>query len=191
MISFGSRNRTSLRALATCTLAVCALSALASPCARADAYILGQTIPKGDIGLTPFLGVGYYDYAELGFAASFLLVPHGFIPPINNSVHAEATIFQDIIGRSATGAIGGRMRWDFHLHPQWSVYAAPGFGVRYGDRNRSGDRYGDHDRDVGAEITGDIGGFFHLNETVSLRAEASAGSWYDHGGLRAGVTFRI
>ena len=179
MIFYGSLDPKSIFARLALTSAACALSV--SSQALAQAFIQGQTIPKGDVGLTPFFGIGFDDYVELGFAASFLVVPHGFIPPINNSVSVEAAIFQDVAGRDRTGFVGGRMRWDFHLHPQWSVYAAPGAGVRFGD----------DDRHTGAEITGDMGGFFHLNDTVSLRGEVGLGDWYDHGGLRAGVTFRL
>lgn len=138
-------------------------------------------IPAGDLQLSPLLGAGYDNFVEVGFVASWLVVPHGFIPPLNNSVHAEAAVFQDVAGRDPTGSVGGRMRWDFHLHPKWTAYGAPGFAIRFGDK----------DRHTGLQITGVVGGFFHMTPKISLRAESDAIVHYDHAGLRGGITFHL
>ena len=158
------------------------LPCLLPAAALAKAFITqGGNIPRGQIYLSPMLGLGFDNFVEAGFAGSYMLVPHGFVPQINNSVHAEGTVFQDLAGRDRTGAFGGRMRWDFHPHPQWSPYAAPGFAFRFGD----------DDRHTGLEVTGVVGGFFHVNESISLRAETDLVGFYDHTGIRGGVAFRL
>lgn len=138
-------------------------------------------IPPGDIQLTPFLGLGFDNFVEVGFVGSWLVVPHGFIPPLNNSIHAEGAVFHDLAGRDPTGFVGGRMRWDFHLHPKWTAYGAPGFGVRFGDA----------DRHTGLQVTGVVGGFFHMSPTLSLRAESDVIMAYRHSGVRGGLTFHL
>ncbi|MCA2959525.1 MAG: hypothetical protein IOD12_04685 [Silvanigrellales bacterium] len=138
-------------------------------------------IPAGRIQLSPFLGLGFNNFVEAGLVGSWLVVSHGFIPALNNSVHAEGAVFQDLAGRHRTGSLGGRMRWDFHLLPNWTAYGAPGFAVRFGDS----------DVHTGPEITGVVGGFFHMSPSLSLRAETDVIGHYGHTGVRGGVTFHL
>jgi hypothetical protein len=184
MTSFGSREaRGRPRAwLILATLAATTHAGNARTMAVAAPFIRqAGNIPKGQTSVSPLAGVGFDNFVELGVAVSFLIVPHGFVPPINNSVHGEAVAFFDVAGRDPTGFVGGRMRWDFHLHPKWSAFGAPGFGVRFGD----------DDRHTGAELTGVVGGFFHIDDAISLRAETDVVHVFDHAGLRGGVTFRF
>jgi hypothetical protein len=170
-----------LRFVGCKALAVIPLALFVGEKAWAKPFIAEGSTPPGDVYLTPMVGVGFDEFLEIGFAGSFLVAREGFIPPVNESVHVEGALFQDVVGEDPTGSIGARMRWDFHFHPKWTVYGAPGVAVRYGDA----------DRGTGLRLTGNVGGFYHLDEGLSLRAESDVVGHGRHFGVRGGVSFKF
>lgn len=138
-------------------------------------------IPKGRFYLTPLLGLTSHNVPELGLLGSFVIVENGFVPPINNSVSLEGGIFQDITDVNPVGSVVARMRWDFHPHPQWTGFVAPETAVYFGK----------HPDFRPFQINLILGGFFHISDTISLRAELDNGLNRFHDALRVGASFRF
>jgi hypothetical protein len=140
-----------------------------------------QSSVFGKTYLSPLLAIGFDDFLSVGGAASYLLEPNGFVSSINNSLHVEGLVLGDLVGDYRVVTLGGRLRWDFHFHPQWTVFGAPGFRV-HSARRKSGSA-------AGAAL--DFGGFYHLNQNWSLRAETSF-IWFDNrSAILAGASYRF
>jgi hypothetical protein len=139
-------------------------------------------VPKGETSVTPMVGIGA-DGAELGVKGGYRLSDNGFVPVINNSVSIEGACFLSEIGDGTMLAIAPLLRWDFHLHPQWTAYASGGLEVRFatgGDRD-------DNRRSSGSRVDIAGGGVWHMNPDFDLRGEVDLA----HDSLRAGVEFRF
>ena len=134
--------------------------------------ILQNGNPQGGaIDVTPYIG----SYALIGFEAGVMggyrILPNGFIPMINNSIAIEGGLHRarwSLLGigenRFAMTADG---RWEFHVHPMWSPYAAVGLGFERhwydGDDSAS--------NDVKPNIK--VGAFLHFNQNIGMRFEFS------------------
>ena len=84
----------------------------------------------------PHLAIAPFDENEVGvgagFTGTFNVAPQGFINRLNDSVGIS-------VGGDWTGNgswhLSGAMQWNFWLSDTWSVFGAPGVGVRFHDSN--------------------------------------------------------
>ena len=141
----------------------------------------GQS-PAGASQASAWIGVGNDSDLLVGGAFAFRVADPGFVPVINNSVFVEAVLFQSVAPNSDHTSLGGRLRWDFHLAKPWSVYAAPGILLSNAESRRGS---------FGGYFSHAWGGFFHINEKVSLRAETGFLNFGFLSGVLAGATFRF
>lgn len=147
-------------------------------------FIKNDAPPAGDMTITPMIGTMRLSGLELGVKASFQPFPHGFIPPINDSVSFEGGLLQGMGNDITRTLFSFSMRWDFHLIPSWTVYAAPGLG--YENIHFRGDKsYRADDSDIGPALS--IGGFFNFAPTQALRLEFDVHEVTQ----RIGYTFRF
>ncbi len=91
---------------------------------------------ENDVSVTPMVGVSGEYGLEGGIKLDVLLADAAFIPTLNNTVFLEGSFFV------AKGGvfIAPELRWDFNLHPQWTVYGEGGLEVNL--RPLHGDRLG-------------------------------------------------
>ncbi len=89
--------------------------------------------PKVEYDVTPYVGIYGLNGPALGVFAAYRVAPNGFIAALNNSVSVEGGLNAgtDCDGSDCQNifTVSAHMRWDFHLHPNWSAYAAPGIEV--------------------------------------------------------------
>ena len=90
--------------------------------------------PAEHITVTPMIGPSAYNDIEIGAKASYRIADHGFIPAINNSVAVEGGVFLGF----RHFVIEPLLRWDFHLHPEWTVYPAVGAAFVLGEFGKDG-----------------------------------------------------
>jgi hypothetical protein len=150
------------------------------------AYVMqpGQGV-GGKFQISPMFGLSTFGDLDLGVVASYRFVDNGFIPFMNNSIFGELSFFHDVVSSYPYGGLGVRMRWDFNLHPRWTAYAAPATEFYFG---RGVEEY---DKGRVYDFVGYVGGFFHVNESISLRSEFVLTGRYRKQGVRAGVTFQL
>lgn len=128
-------------------------------------------------GDQPWLGVGLW-YA-------FPALKQGIIPQINDSLDIEVGGFINMINRNAHGdhtlyagimPLGG-VRWMFHLHPDWSVFATAklGFQVGLGSSAVNGLAGG-----------GSVGAYWRITDLVYLRMETG-----NLGLIQVGLSFTL
>ena len=92
--------------------------------------------PKVEYDVTPYVGTYGLNGPALGVFAAYRVAPNGFIAALNNSVSVEGGLNagSDCDGDDCANVftVSAHMRWDFHLHPNWTAYAAPGVEVGSG-----------------------------------------------------------
>jgi hypothetical protein len=116
--------------------------------------------PHGVVGFGgPFKDKGSFG---AGFRGTFVLVDHGFLPKINDSV--GITFGADLLfGDKGTLFLPVAMQWNFWLTTHWSVFGEPGFAV-------AAKKFEFKD-DVFHPIIM-VGGRYHFSETVALTLRA-------------------
>ena len=137
----------------------------------------------GRIDLTPYVGSYVLIGFETGVMGGHRILPKGFIPMINNSISVEAGMHYarwSILGLGGSRfAMTGDMRWDFHVHPTWTPYAAAGLVLER--------RWIESSTLVSNSFTPQIkvGTFLHLSNQFGMRFEFAPSM----GSHRVGVTF--
>lgn len=118
--------------------------------------------PPEDVTLTPMIGASHILDVEIGAKVSKRVADRGFIPVINNSVAVEGGVF---IGNGNL-VVEPILRWDFHVHPEWTVY--PGLGAVL--------MFGDHHVGRGFSPVNGVGGAIWrpAGKSWSMRAEVDA-----------------
>ena len=145
-------------------------------------FLKSDDSPMADTVISPMIGVSRLLLPvpdQVGAKISIELVPNGFIRALNDSVSAEAGgFFGRYLGDPVLYLIGG-MRWDFHLHPEWTVFGAPGLAIR---------RIADDDDDEALPLVSmAVGGFYNFQDNLALRAEVDLFDFVP----RFGVAFRF
>lgn len=126
-----------------------------------------------DFSAAPMVGISGHHGIEIGAKGDFLLVNPGFIPMLNNSVYLEGSVF---LAARHGFFVAPALRWDFHIHPQWTVYGAGGI-----EANLNGE---EHDDD--ASILFAAGALWRIpGKGFLLRGEVDAA----HGAARVGPVF--
>lgn len=152
-----------------------ALAALVTtPVAEAGPYVTqsGLTRPA-PTSITPMLGISGRYGLEVGAKVDFLVANPGFIPHLNNSVFVEGAVFAATDGGPF---IAPELRWEFHLHPQWTVYGEAGIEANLGAG----------DDDPSATLLPAAGGVWRIpGKSFTLRGEVDLA----HGAVRAGPSF--
>ena len=119
---------------------------------------------------------------EAGLKVSLQVAKHAFIPALNNSISAEAEVFQGtwngFFGQSKSLFFGGSGRWDFHLAPKWTAYGAAGLQV---EQKQTIADYEVNEREINPNLQ--IGGMVIMSDNFRLRAEYD----YGHGSYRFGL----
>lgn len=144
--------------------------------ASADPWIRtpGGTRPD-DMTVAPMVGMSAHHGLEAGAKADFLLANPGFIPMLNNSVSLEASVF---VAQRHGVFVAPNLRWDFHLHPQWTV-----FGVGGIEANLASD---DKEEDVALVLA--AGAFWRVpGKSFLIRGEIDAA----HAAARIGPVFPL
>jgi hypothetical protein len=90
--------------------------------------------PVENITVTPMIGPSAALNVEVGVKGSYRVADRGFIPVINNSVAIEGGVF---VGPKHL-VIEPLLRWDFHVHPEWTVYPSAGAAFVVGDLGSHG-----------------------------------------------------
>lgn len=145
-------------------------------------FLKSDTSPMADTVVSPMIGMSRLLLPvpdQVGAKVSIEVAPNGFIRALNDSVSAEAGGF---IGRYLGDPVLymiGSMRWDFHLHPDWTVFGAPGLAIR-----RISD---DDDDEVFPIVSMAVGGFYNFQDNLALRAEVDLFDFVP----RFGVAFRF
>jgi hypothetical protein len=143
-------------------------------------FLEGDKIPKSNFTLSGFAGVyGFIGY-HMGAKTSVLLVRDGFIGAVNDSISAELGLFYYTWLYFKQVKYSGSMRWDFHLLPAWTVYAAPGLVAEKYTNLQYNDEY-----DFQLSIT--LGAFWNVARHFALRGEVDVRDQ----SLRAGATLRL
>ena len=92
--------------------------------------------PSYALELEPHLAIAPFDENKVGVGAgitgTFNIAPEGFINRLNDSV--GISVGADWTG-SGTYHLSGAMQWNFWLSQRFSVFGAPGVGVRFSDGN--------------------------------------------------------
>ena len=139
--------------------------------------------PRMDYDVTPYIGTMGGGGASTGVLAAYRLTPNGFISVLNNSVSIEGGVNA---GMSCPDShcdgvftLSGHLRWEFHVHPQWSVYASPGLAL--GQLKW----LGDSDTRKGLFPAPKVGAFWRISETRIIRFEYDL----DFDSHRIGYTF--
>jgi hypothetical protein len=148
---------------------------LAASEAAAQAYIkrAGGT-KESEMSVTPMLGISGEFGIEAGAKADFLLVQPGFVPMINDSVFIEGAVFV----ADSHVFVAPLLRWDFNLHPQWTLYGEGGIEVILGS-----DKDDDGRRHSGARLSFAPGAIWRMpGKSIFLRGEVDIA----HGAARAG-----
>ncbi len=127
-------------------------------------------------GVLTGLGIidGSSGYALLG-TFSRKIVPHGFVPDINNLVSIEGAIGPVFLSGVTATAYSAHLRWDFIKDSTWTFYGLGGVGgnmmsVNSVSRFEMTPRFG-------------MGAFFRLSDLIRGRAEIS------HDLVAVGVNF--
>lgn len=113
---------------------------------------------------------------EAGAKMDYLLAYPGFIPMLNNAVFIEGEVFV----ASEHIFVAPLLRWDFNLHPQWTVYGESGIeaNIRTGGSNDGGNQ--------GARLDFGAGAIWRLpSKEFFLRGEVDIA----HGAVRVGPMF--
>lgn len=137
--------------------------------------------PAGDLDITAYLTSVTFYGAGIGGMAGYRIIKHGFIPPINNSVSLEGGLM--LITSCGFGSCmvwSGDMRWDFHVHPLWTVYGAAGLNIIQLESSSRGHYFG-----TDVDLDSKLGAFFRFNKDLLLRLEY-APAVYSH---RVGLTW--
>lgn len=163
------------------SFALLILFTIFSPLAAAKAYVAtagAQKVPP--TSLSPEIGITR-NCAELGSKAGFLIADPGFVPMINNSVYIEPEVF---LSSCNYLLLGVHMQWQFHLSPQWSVFAAPGaeMPVFFGKNTDK--------RDFSVFGGSTLGAIYWMDPNFGVRFE-SFGTLLSNGGIRIGVFMGI
>ncbi len=153
-----------------------------SPEANYKYIAYGGNPAPGVILISPMVGQYALTGFEAGLKVSLQVAKHAFIPALNNSVSVEAEVFQGtwngFFGQSKSLFFGGSGRWDFHLAPKWTAYAAAGLQI---EQKQTIADYEVNEREINPNIQ--IGGMFVISDSFRLRAEYD----YGHGSYRFGL----
>lgn len=164
-----------MRRLATLSaLGSVALALSWSSVAAAYPYIrqAGRTKPQ-ELSITPMVGISGLYGLEAGVKVDYLLVNPGFIPHLNNSVFLEGGVF---VAADGGPFVAPELRWEFHLHPQWSVYGEAGLEANLGAEKD----------DPSVSIVTAIGAVWRLpGKSFNVRGEVDRA----HGAARLGASF--
>ncbi|MCX6125798.1 MAG: hypothetical protein NTV34_13780 [Proteobacteria bacterium] len=140
---------------------------------------------RGEFDVTPFIGSIPGRGFSLGVLGGYRFVQSGFISTLNNSVSAEAGL---TLGNSCLSSrchdvfiVSGNMRWDFHVHPKWTVYGAPGLALGTASSLDSSSVR------TGLFLDPKVGAFFWLSKRNALRFEHDV-NFESH---RVGITLLI
>jgi hypothetical protein len=154
-----------------------------SSAAHAKAFIreVGN-IPAGGNEVTPMIGSGA-DETEIGAKFGWRIHDRGFVPMLNSSLTAEGAVFVCNLFGTKFMTMAPLLRWDFHVHPMWTVYASGGIELNVPLEN---DNYGNRDR-MSTDVDVAIGSFWHVADHSDLRGEIDA----THSSLRVGWTFKF
>jgi hypothetical protein len=125
--------------------------------------------------VSPMLGLSSEFGVEAGLKADVLLSTPAFVSSINDAVFLEGAVFV-ALGHVFVSPL---LRWDFNLHPQWTVYGEAGIEAILG----SGDDEHGHS---GARLSFAPGAIWHpQGKSYSIRGEVDMA----HGAARAGPMF--
>ncbi len=145
-------------------------------------FLRSDESPMADTVISPMVGVSRLLLPvpdQVGVKASIELAPDGFIRALNDSVSAEAGVFTGRYLDDPVLYLTGNMRWDFHLHPDWTVFGSPGLQIR-----RISD---DDDDEIFPSVSMTAGGFYNFQDNLALRAEVDLFDFVP----RVGVAFRF
>lgn len=135
----------------------------------------GGNPAPGRVLLSPMFGGYAISGIEYGAKLSVQVLDHGFVPALNNSVSVEAGAFKGtwhgFFGKSESLFYTATGRWDFHLHPSWTVFG--GAGLLYEKVLTIADIPQD---EVEIEPTLVTGGMLVLTDNLRLRAEFDSAS---------------
>lgn len=153
---------------------------------RPKRYITDGRPANGNILISPMIGNFAFTGTEYGVKASVRILDRGFVPALNNSVSVEGEVFKatwrTFWGESQSTLYGVTGRWDFHLHPQWTVYGAAGLIQEH--QQTIADIPVE---DSNTAVTIQVGGMMVLTDNFRLRAE-----WDDlHGAARFGAVLAL
>lgn len=158
-------------------LPVVALHILLAGEAAAQPYIRqpGTTRPA-ETSAAPMIGLSAHHGLEVGGKVDFQLANPGFIPILNNTVFIEGGLF---VAQRNGLFVSPALRWDFHIHPQWTM-----FGVGGLEANLNAD---DEDEDVALQIA--AGAIWRMpgNKGYFIRGEVDAA----HAAARIGPVFPL
>lgn len=140
-----------------------------------------------DVEVSPMLGYSPFYGVEAGAKMGWLLSNPGFVPVINNSVYIEGSAF---VAEAGYLFLAPLLMWNFHLHPQWSVFGEAGaeLGIRMGARK------GDEEINTGFRSSGHnsgvsiaAGAIYRFQHDLALRLESE----FATGSLRVGLLFPL
>ena len=118
-----------VRLITALTLALLARAAEARDYGRPRSFIASPGAGHEEpMSVSPSLGISADYGLELGAKLDYLLVDPGFVPGINDTVYLEGALFF----ADASLFIAPELRWDFNLHPQWTVYGEGGLELGLG-----------------------------------------------------------
>lgn len=142
----------------------------------------GGNPAPGTLLISPMIGQYALTGFEAGLKVSLQVAKHAFIPALNNSISAEAEVFQGtwngFFGQSKSLFFGGSGRWDFHLAPKWTAYGAAGLQI---EQKQTIADYEVNEREINPNLQ--IGGMVIMSDNFRLRAEYD----YAHGSYRFGL----
>jgi hypothetical protein len=137
---------------------------------RPKRYITDGNPAPGRFLISPMVGNYALSGFEYGVKASGRILDRGFVPALNNSVSLEGEVFKGtwhgFWGKSESLYVAALGRWDFHLHPSWTVYGAA--GILHERMQTVADIPVD---DTETELDVQVGGMFVITDNVRLRAE--------------------
>ncbi len=144
--------------------------------ASAAPYIRSPgTAQHHDMAVAPMVGFSGPHGLEVGAKVDVLLSDPGFIPTLNNSVYLEGSAF---VAQRRGFFVAPELRWDFHIHPQWTV-----FGVGGIEANLNAD-----DEEDGVSLVFAAGAFWRIpGKAFLVRGEVDAA----HGAARMGAVFPL
>ena len=132
----------------------------------------GATKPS-EMSVTPMVGYSGANGVEAGGKVDYLIANAAFIPKLNNSVFIEGEAF---FASNGGPFVAPGLRWEFHLHPMWTVYGEGGI-----EANLNPGRH-----EPGATLVIAAGAIWHIPaKGYAVRGEVNSG----HGALRAGPQF--
>jgi hypothetical protein len=130
-----------------------------------------------EASVSPMVGVSGRYGPEGGAKVDYLMADAAFVPTLNDAVFLEGAVF---VAKERL-FVAPALRWDFNLHPQWTVYGEAGIEANVRTS-------GDDDDKGGAEIVAAAGVLWRIPEKgFFLRGEVDLG----HGAVRVGPMWEL